>query len=131
MNSTKHVVLLTSNIFGRGFDSRRLHHTFVVLMRLRQRHEGTQGNSPSQLATSFLLANTNLTTFLLALRLLSSSASPYFKVMRASAWRINFCCTVRGAPVSSSRVRYVCRNVCQPIPAPKPTSFAAVAIRPF
>jgi len=26
MNSTKHVVLLTSNIFGRGFDSRRLHH---------------------------------------------------------------------------------------------------------
>jgi len=26
MNSTKHVVLLTSNIFGRGFNSRRLHH---------------------------------------------------------------------------------------------------------
>jgi hypothetical protein len=26
MNTTKHVVLLTSNIFGRGFDSRRLHH---------------------------------------------------------------------------------------------------------
>jgi predicted ATPase len=26
MNPTKHVVLLTSNIFGRGFDSRRLHH---------------------------------------------------------------------------------------------------------
>ena len=28
MNTTKHVVLLTSNIFGRGFDSRRLHHLF-------------------------------------------------------------------------------------------------------
>jgi hypothetical protein len=28
MNATKHVVLLTSNIFGRGFDSRRLHHVF-------------------------------------------------------------------------------------------------------
>jgi len=26
MNVNKHVVLLTSNIFGRGFDSRRLHH---------------------------------------------------------------------------------------------------------
>jgi len=25
MNTTKHVVLLTSDIFGRGFDSRRLH----------------------------------------------------------------------------------------------------------
>jgi hypothetical protein len=25
MNTTKHVALLTSNIFGRGFDSRRLH----------------------------------------------------------------------------------------------------------
>ena len=29
MNTTKHVVLLTSNIFGRGFDSRRLHHYLV------------------------------------------------------------------------------------------------------
>ncbi len=28
MNTTKHVVLLTSNIFGRGFDSRRLHQLF-------------------------------------------------------------------------------------------------------
>ncbi len=28
MNTTKHVVLLTSDIFGRGFDSRRLHHIF-------------------------------------------------------------------------------------------------------
>jgi len=30
MNTTKHVVLLTSNIFGRGFDSRRLHHSLIV-----------------------------------------------------------------------------------------------------
>jgi hypothetical protein len=30
MNTTKHVVLLTSNIFGRGFDSRRLHQSFQI-----------------------------------------------------------------------------------------------------
>jgi len=29
MNATKHVALLTSNIFGRGFDSRRLHQYLV------------------------------------------------------------------------------------------------------
>ena len=28
MNTTKHVAILASNFFGRGFDSRRLHHTF-------------------------------------------------------------------------------------------------------
>src|ERR1700681_3068346 len=33
MNTTKHVVLLTSNVFGRGFDSRRLHQ--IILLRQR------------------------------------------------------------------------------------------------
>jgi len=34
MNTTKHVVLLTSNIFGRGFDSRRLHQYLVYYQSL-------------------------------------------------------------------------------------------------
>jgi hypothetical protein len=36
MNTTKHVVLLTSNIFGRGFDSRRLHHSFQFITFCRE-----------------------------------------------------------------------------------------------
>jgi len=35
MNPTKHVVLLTSNIFGRGFDSRRLHQYLVYYQLVR------------------------------------------------------------------------------------------------
>ena len=39
MNATKHVALLTSNIFGRGFDSRRLHHYKIFDNKLVTKHK--------------------------------------------------------------------------------------------
>ena len=42
MNTTKHVVLLTSNIFGRGFDSRRLHHYLFSINSLQRKQDFVQ-----------------------------------------------------------------------------------------
>ena len=49
MNTTKHVVLLTSNIFGRGFDSRRLHHTSCKLLVNVERSVFDEAPSPALL----------------------------------------------------------------------------------
>ena len=49
------------------------------------------------------------TTWLFASPFDSINAFPYFIVVPMSAWRSNFCCTPRGAPVPSSHVRYVGR----------------------
>ena len=44
MNTTKHVVLLTSNIFGRGFDSRRLHH--YELLNIKRQKQSDSAKVP-------------------------------------------------------------------------------------
>ena len=59
--------------------------------------------------------------FVLPVQLQDRANNPY--VVRMSAWRINSCCNLSGAPVSPKRLRKVWRNVCQPMqPMPQRTA---------
>jgi site-specific DNA recombinase len=64
------------------------------------------------------------TTRLFAARLFSIGTSPFSVVVRISAWRRSYCCTLNGVSPPLNRVRYLWRKVCQAM-LPKPAAVAA------